>query len=294
MSIANGAALTVDSGASLAAGTTLIANGTVNLNNAIQTIATLNGGSTGIVNLNNNTLTVSGGGTFSGKIVDPIGSLTVSGGTLTLSGPNTYSGTTTISSGTLVAGAANTLSASSAVSIAGGTLDVTGYANAVASLNVSSGTLRVGLTNPLTSSGALTLTGGTLAVGGSPTAGSYTLANYASETGAFSSLTGAAGYSLQYGSTALILQHNQDQALSNPSPTPINMIAGAATTVSATLTNTAPSGSAALTIALADNNGTGGLVSALNSSASSPLAAGSSSNITGTFTAGSTLGLGQT
>jgi rhamnogalacturonan endolyase len=79
-----GATLTVDSGASLSASTTLSDAGTVTLNNSSQTIATLNGA--GNLNLNPTALTVTGGGTFTGPI-NGTGTLTVAAGTLNLTGP---------------------------------------------------------------------------------------------------------------------------------------------------------------------------------------------------------------
>ncbi len=123
--------------------------------------------------------------------------------------------------------------------------------------------------------------------------GSYTLMNYSSESGAFASVTGYSGYTLQYGSTALILQHFQDQMFSNPSPTPINIIASSSTGIRATLTNTAPSGSAPLTVALADNSGTGGSVAGFAPANGTTVSVGTPASVTGTFTASSTPGLGQ-
>ncbi len=62
-------------------------------------------------------------------------------GTLTLSGANTYTGATNVAQGTLKAGAANTLSAASAHSVAAGaTLDLAGFSQTVASL-ANSGTV---------------------------------------------------------------------------------------------------------------------------------------------------------
>ena len=107
-------------------------------------------------------------------------SLTMNGesGTLTLSGSNSYLGGTTIDAGVLVAGAANSLSASSAVTINGGTLDASGFANTVASLNVTgSGSLNLGLGNTLTCSGTRRL-GRQLNVSGTGTLGKYPLLAY--------------------------------------------------------------------------------------------------------------------
>ena len=79
--------------------------GTVNIQNAATTLATLNG--SGVLNLASSTLptilTVTGGGSYSGNITSAAGggSIVVNGGSLTLSGSNGYSGTTTVQSGTL-------------------------------------------------------------------------------------------------------------------------------------------------------------------------------------------------
>ena len=74
-------------------------------------------------------------GTLSGGISGG-GFVTKEGtGTLTLLGANTYSGSTNVAQGTLRAGAADTLSASSAHSVAtGATLDLAGFSQTVASL----------------------------------------------------------------------------------------------------------------------------------------------------------------
>src|SRR5207244_5783438 len=81
-----------------------IEGGTLNLNNAAQTVLSLSGGS-GTVNLGSgHTLTVnptSGSKTYSGTIAGA-GSVTKSGaGTLVLAGESTYSGGITISGGRL-------------------------------------------------------------------------------------------------------------------------------------------------------------------------------------------------
>jgi autotransporter-associated beta strand protein len=101
VSVAAGAAMTVQNGASIAATTALQADGTYNDSNATRTIATLNGAATGAVNLNSTALTITGGGSFDGVIADGTspGSLTVAGGTLALGGANTYTGNTTVNNG---------------------------------------------------------------------------------------------------------------------------------------------------------------------------------------------------
>jgi fibronectin-binding autotransporter adhesin len=84
-------------------------------------------------------------GAFNGALTGAIsggGFITKEGtGTLTLSGANTYTGATNVAQGTLKAGAANTLSAASAHSVASGaTLDLAGFSQTVASL-ANSGTV---------------------------------------------------------------------------------------------------------------------------------------------------------
>ncbi|MCU4121292.1 autotransporter outer membrane beta-barrel domain-containing protein [Variovorax sp. N23] len=89
-------------------------------------------------------------------------------GTLTLTGANSYTGTTTVASGTLLAGAANTLSAASAHSVAAGaTLDLAGASQTVASL-ANSGTVSLVGSTPgtrLTVTGAYVGNNGTLRLG---------------------------------------------------------------------------------------------------------------------------------
>ncbi len=162
----------------------------------------------------------SGTQTYAGTIANTFGSgtstlaFTLAGsGTQILTGANTYSGATTINSGTLRAGASNTLSQSSAVTVAGGTLDVSSFANKVAALTITSGVLNLGITNntanTLTSIGPVAL-GGTINVsvsGPSLTGSSYVLISGSAVSGSFTSGTLPAGYALAIvGGTALDLQ----------------------------------------------------------------------------------------
>ncbi|WP_192871722.1 beta strand repeat-containing protein, partial [Variovorax sp. JS1663] len=88
---------------------------------------------------NNGTLILdqqAGSGTVS-QAISGSGSVTKSGfgTTVTLTGANTYAGATTISEGTLQAGAVNTFSAASAVTIDIGTLDLNNYSQTIGSLS---------------------------------------------------------------------------------------------------------------------------------------------------------------
>ena len=76
--------------------------------------------------------------TYAGNISD-VGTLVKIGNrTLVLAGSNTYSGGTAIDAGTLMAGAVNTLPASSAVNVSGGLLDLTAGSQTIASLAMDS------------------------------------------------------------------------------------------------------------------------------------------------------------
>ncbi len=157
--------------------TTAMGGGTLDLGGTVQTQAALNqsGGTvqTGTIHVANYQLT--GGtlasdativatktfdmqaGTANGVLTGP-GALTkTTAGTVVLSGANSYIGNTSISAGILRAGAANTLSANSAVSISGGaTLDLNGFNQAVGSLagdgtvSLASATLTTGGNNATT------------------------------------------------------------------------------------------------------------------------------------------------
>ena len=91
-----------------------------------------------------------------------------------LSGANTYTGATTVSAGTLQAGAANTFSSSSAVTVdSGATLDLNGYNQTIASLagagntTLGAGTLTTGSGGSTTYSGNLSGNGDVVKTGSS-------------------------------------------------------------------------------------------------------------------------------
>jgi fibronectin-binding autotransporter adhesin len=132
--------------------------------------------------------------------------------------------------------------------------------------------------------------------GGTFTLGNYVLATAASglNSNAFT-LVGSlpSGYQLVATATTLDLQHLGQAIFTSTSPGTLNMIAGSSTLIGATLTNSAPLGSSLLNVNLADNGGTGGVVSGLTSSTGLTVGTGLTSTISGTLTAGG-VGLGQT
>jgi autotransporter-associated beta strand protein len=105
VSVANGATFTVQSGGSLGSAPALTDNGTVNFNNAAQTVSSLNGTSTGSLALGaSTTLSVSSGGTYAGGISGS-GNLNLTGGTLTIassSGAANSTGNVNVNGGTLI------------------------------------------------------------------------------------------------------------------------------------------------------------------------------------------------
>ena len=151
---------------SLVAGTVVNVNGTIRVNSnnatalgsaanvnitsaatlnigASQTLGALNGA--GTVNLAANTLTISGGGTYSGSIADggAGGGLTLTGGTLILSGTNAYSGATTVNGGSLRIN--SSLPSTTAVTVGGASatgspsLGGSGTINGTATVNAAGG-----------------------------------------------------------------------------------------------------------------------------------------------------------
>jgi autotransporter-associated beta strand protein len=190
----------------------LIANGGgVDLNGYNPTINGL-GGASGLITNNSSsaaTLTVSQTGTtaFYGTFHDgaaPVG-LTVAAGALTLYGNNTHSGPTTVSGGALIAGAANTLSPNSTVTLSSGLLDVTAGSQSLAGFTMTGGTLNLNLGNLLSVAGGTAALSGALNIQGTPSGSIVDLMSYPHYTGSFSTSTPEAGYNLVYTPTELEL-----------------------------------------------------------------------------------------
>ncbi len=273
LSVASGAVFTALTGGTIANATALSDSGTVNFNNATPTIATLNGG--GNLNLNGTSLTITGGGTFSGKIAST-GSLLSTGGLLTLSGSNTYSGSTTVSAGTLIAGSATALSPNSALNIVGGTVDVSNYSSGVNSLTLSSGNLNLGVGNVLTSSTFANFSGGTINVGGSSlTLGDYKLIQAGSPIGSLGSVAGTipAQYVLAVNGSDLDLQHVSTFGAVTATAGSSQMIVGGSVPISFNVSNTSPAGSASLNFTTTAGTNVTGTVAGPTSVAAGSLSA---------------------
>ncbi|HUO90593.1 MAG TPA: autotransporter domain-containing protein, partial [Rhizomicrobium sp.] len=172
--IDSGAFLILSGGGSIAASSVVTDNGIFDISGtaagtSIQSLAGSGGVSVGAQTL---TLT-NASGTFSGVIQDAGfspgtgGGLTIAGGTETLSGANTYTGPTAITAGTLRAGAVNTFSAASGVTVSGGaTLDLASFSQTIGSLagagNVTLGSATLTTNNAVTTNfaGVISGTGG--------------------------------------------------------------------------------------------------------------------------------------
>ena len=158
-----GGGTTILTGDSTYSGGTTIAAGTLQLGN---------GGTSGSIEgnvLNNGTLafdrldTLTFDGEISGSgAVEQIGS-----GTTVLTGANTYSGATNVNAGTLQAGATNTFSPNSAVTVAAaGTLDLNGFNQTVPSI-INAGLINMGVGTPpgtVLTTGSYIGQGGTIAM----------------------------------------------------------------------------------------------------------------------------------
>lgn len=136
---ASGAKLIAGNGSAFTSTTNLYDNGILDLNGFSTSVGTFSGGGSVIDSGAAVTLTVNGGGFFTGNITGAGIGLTIAGSsqTLTLGGTDTYGGTTTINSSDVLAAGSNTaLSASTNVSNAG-TLNLDGYSVSIGALNGS-------------------------------------------------------------------------------------------------------------------------------------------------------------
>jgi fibronectin-binding autotransporter adhesin len=275
--------------------------GAVNVNSAITGTMTLTQSGTGTTNL-------SGVNTYVGATTVLNGTLAVNG-SLGSSSAVTIGGATASNTPTLTG--TGTISGSVAIASAGG-----GAAGLINPGGIgTTGTLTVGsITFQTGSSFALDLNGAStdlLKINGAATINSgadisinatgLTQTNYVLATAASGlnanpfTVMGSlpTGYELVASATSLDLEALADQTLTAPTPLTINIITGSTTTVNVTLNNTAASGSASLAVNLANNGGTGGVVSSLSAASGTTVAANSSTTVTGTLTAG-TVGTGET
>lgn len=145
------------------------AKGQLDLANFDQSIGSLSG--SGNVSLGTATLNTGADNSstmFSGQIAGSGGLAKTGRGTFTLDGANVYSGATVVAAGTLQAGAVNTFSAASAMTVnTGATLNLAGYNQRVAGMNLA-GTVVVSGATPgtvLTVAGSWVGNGGLLKLG---------------------------------------------------------------------------------------------------------------------------------
>ena len=224
-------------------GTTTVGGGTLQLGNANALPSGTLVANSGVLDLAGQSPTVASlgglGGTITTSVAGPValtvgqGGVTAFGGalqngngtlslafngvgTLQLTGTNnSFSGATTITNGVLKAGAVNTLSPNSAVSVGNsGTLDVTGFSQTVKALTVGSlGTLNLTVGNLLTTSSNSTASlAGTLNLFGA-VSGSEELISYGSLSigSSFSNVTfngsplSGTSYQLEYNANQLDL-----------------------------------------------------------------------------------------
>ncbi len=182
LNVAAGASLNVNSGGAILTNTALTNDGAATFGNLATTIANLHG-TNSAATLSANALTVSGGGSYAGSLMNGSGamSLAVSGGTLSLGGNNTFSGPTSIGSGATLAltnsMSSNSIANSSGITLAGGaTFDVSGLSSGTFVLgNTATQTLAGPASGTANVAGNLTVgslgtiygaSGGTLAIGG--------------------------------------------------------------------------------------------------------------------------------
>jgi fibronectin-binding autotransporter adhesin len=170
-----GAAATLNllSGGTLGATSGLIINGSVALNVASQNLATLNGGSTGVLMLSGTVLNVSDASSYDGVITGAGSIVKNTSSTLALNGPNDFSGGITISAGAVQLGNPT----------AGGTAPVIVNAGGILAMAVA-GT---------PSTNTIVLNGGTVGSVGNQTTGTDVTVNSPSTMAEFNPITGVGG-----------------------------------------------------------------------------------------------------
>jgi fibronectin-binding autotransporter adhesin len=301
-------AVTLSSGADLEGTTTgadISGLVTLNGNNTVSsTVGTL---STGNISVNNANNIISMG------TVGALSTITTLNGaaTLAINGTSTLNGSLNVGAGTLT-GTGTT----GAVTVGSGGIVNAGGIGTMGTLHVGTITFNSGsnfdldmsgastdlLTVTGTSTGALTIGNGaklTFNIGSSLTQTSYVLADVTGTNGTLSGtftsgniINLPTGYQLVYTGTELELVEStpSTQSLAGPTPSPINIIAGASTTVSSTLTNT---GTSALNVSLSGANSDGTIGTFTSSSGATVAPNNGTSTVGATLTAG-TAGLGNT
>ena len=132
--------INVDITNALPTGTTLVNNGTLNLNGFSQQVASISdNGNSGVITNSSGiaqtfTVTNSGNNTFDGSLTGNLGLVKSNGGTLTLTNTNTYTGQTSIVGGTLAEGVNNALPTNTILANSG-TLDLAGFTQQLAGIS---------------------------------------------------------------------------------------------------------------------------------------------------------------
>jgi fibronectin-binding autotransporter adhesin len=145
--IANGTTVALSEDATLVNSSSVTVDGTFDVSdgNNGAVVTSLSGASTGIINTEGLSLTVSNavaGATFAG-VIKGSGYFVLSAGTETLTNINTYTGSTTVASGTLTLSGAGSIAQSASVLVYG-TLDASAANSAVFKSLSGSGTLKLG------------------------------------------------------------------------------------------------------------------------------------------------------
>ena len=227
---------------------------------------------------------------YGGQIHTPMsldtGSVTKNGiGAWQLDASNSYTGGTTVNGGLLLSATTGALG-TGPVNVTGGTLDVSTGSQRLGALTVGSlGTLNLSLNNTLTSTGSASLNG-TLDLLNS-TSGTEDLMNYTSYSGSFSSTPNVpAGFKLSYTPTALDLVYSTTATTYSlaATATNLNMHVGAANTITATITNTGGNLADTLNFTGLSLSNSGLLAAGFGPQSGGPLALGSGSSNSGTFT----------